>query len=280
MDQMSVDSHKRPKTDAAGSKDESKERRPFIGGNWKSNGDRKFLKTHIDALNDAAKKVSDHVEVVVAPMALHLDFTLSNLSPVFHVSAQNCSATANGAFTGEISASALKDANIHWVILGHSERRSLYNESDAVVAKKVAIALKENLNIIACIGETLEQRKADKTFDVVFAQLKAITDVVKDWKSIVIAYEPVWAIGTGVVATPAQAQAVHAALRKWLSEHVSSSVGATTRIIYGGSVKSDNCNELMKLQDVDGFLVGGASLVAKDFLTIVESPRAVGRVSS
>jgi len=235
------------------------------------------LDTHISALNNGISSILSQIDIVVAPTSLHLDYTQRSLKAPFQISAQNCSLTGNGAFTGEISASALKDFGINWVILGHSERRALYHESDLDVGKKVGIAQKEGLSIIACIGETLEQRKANKTFDVVYAQLKAIADVVKDWASVVIAYEPVWAIGTGVVATPDQAQEVHAGLRKWLLEHVSDTVSANTRIIYGGSVKADNCNELMKLQDVDGFLVGGASLVAQDFLTISAAPKNVGR---
>jgi len=267
-----------PNNKKARTESESKEfRRPFIGGNWKCNGSKKFLETHIAALNSAAKSISSDVEVVVSPTSLHLQYTMDHLKAPYQIAAQNCSAFGAGAYTGEVSAAMVKEWGLPWVIIGHSERRTLFHETDVDVAKKVALTQKEGLSTIACIGETLDQRKAGKTFDVVFTQLQAISGSVGDWTKVVIAYEPVWAIGTGVVATPEQAQEVHAGLRKWLREKVGPEVAYSVRIIYGGSVKSDNCVDLMGLKDVDGFLVGGASLVDKDFLTIVASPVRVGR---
>ncbi|MBA0551016.1 hypothetical protein Golob_021920, partial [Gossypium lobatum] len=165
----------------------------------------------------------------------------------------------------------LKDIGCKWVILGHSERRHVIGEDDQFIGKKAAFALNEGLGVIACIGELLEEREGGKTFDVCFQQLKAFADVVPSWDNIVIAYEPVWAIGTGKVATPQQAQEVHVAVRDWLKKNVSEEVASKTRIIYGGSVNGSNCGELAKEEDIDGFLVGGASLKGPEFATIVNS---------
>lgn len=196
----------------------------------------------------------------------------SALKSPWQVAVQNVSATSTGAFTGELAAEQIADLNIPWVIIGHSERRQLFGETDETVAKKVAVCQKINsLSIIACIGETLSERKENKTLDIVFRQMKAIAGAVTDWTRIVIAYEPVWAIGTGVNATPDQAQEVHAALRTWLSRNVNAEVAGKTRIIYGGSVKGSNAAELSSKADIDGFLVGGASLIAADFQAIVKS---------
>ena len=182
------------------------------------------------------------------------------LAPHILLSAQNCSAQGNGAFTGEVSADILKDLGVNWVILGHSERRSLYHESNEVVAKKVKYALETGLHVILCIGEKLDEREAGTTNDVLKAQLTACLPSISDWSKIVLAYEPVWAIGTGKVATPEQAQETQAFVRSWLTESVSADVAQRTRIIYGGSVTETNCADLIKQADVDGFLVGGASL--------------------
>lgn len=188
------------------------------------------------------------------------------------VAAQNCYKVSKGAFTGEVSPAMLKDNGIEWVILGHSERRNVFGENDQLIAEKVGHALNEGLSVIACIGEKIEEREAGKTLDVVYAQMEAIKPQVSDWSRVVVAYEPVWAIGTGKVATPAQAQEVHAALRKWLTENVSGDVANATRIIYGGSVTGSNCAELAKEGDIDGFLVGGASL-KPEFITIINAKR-------
>jgi len=251
-------------------------RRVFVGGNWKCNGTRKSVEALVRELN--ALKYSSAVEVVVAPVALYLDFVAANLRNGFLVSAQNCSRTPQGAFTGEISADQLKDFGINWVILGHSERRQYYHESDQLVAEKTQIALKSGLNVIACIGETQEERKAEETFNVCFRQLSAIAQKVADWSRVVIAYEPVWAIGTGLTATPEQAQEVHEKLRGWLESNVSANVAASIRIIYGGSVKADNCDALLSKVDIDGFLVGGASLKATDFGRILNASKSASKL--
>lgn len=154
----------------------------------------------------------------------------------------------------------MADLGVRWVILGHSERRSLYGESSEIVAKKLKYALDKGLNVILCIGEQLAEREAGTTNTVLKSQLDACKESVKDWSKVVIAYEPVWAIGTGKVASPEQAQETQAYVRSWLSENFSGEVAAVTRIIYGGSVTETNCGDLIKQVDIDGFLVGGASL--------------------
>lgn len=211
-------------------------------------------------------------EVVISPPALHLLNAQEQLgsSSKISVAAQNAYHKASGAFTGEISVNMLKDASIPWVILGHSERRTLFHETDAQVAEKTAAALAEGLSVILCIGETLEQREANETVNVVVRQLDAVAAQVKDWNKIVVAYEPVWAIGTGKVATSEQAQEVHAAIRKWASDKLGKSAADGLRIIYGGSVAAKNCKELAGQPDIDGFLVGGASL-KPEFVDIVNA---------
>jgi len=236
-------------------------RKFFVGGNFKMNGDRAGLTTIINNINSTSFDAST-VDVVVAPSAVHLDFC-KNLadSSKCQISSQNIHNVAKGAFTGETSANMLTDMGISWTILGHSERRHVFGEADKMIGQKVAYALEQNLNIIACIGEKLDEREAGKTMEVNIGQLKTIVENVgSNWSKVVIAYEPVWAIGTGVTATPDQAQEVHGNLRKWLNENVSAEVADSVRILYGGSVNAKNCKELAGKADVDGFLVGGASL--------------------
>ncbi|KAL3677504.1 hypothetical protein R1sor_027452 [Riccia sorocarpa] len=244
----------------------------FVGGNWKANGNKESVKKLVQELNDA--KLEDDVDVVVAPPYIYLDYVLNNLNKRVEVSAQNSWVGKGGAFTGEISAEQLKDLGAQWVILGHSERRHILGETNETIGKKAAYALNNGLKVIACIGELLEEREAGKTTEVCFGQLKAYADAVPSWKDIVIAYEPVWAIGTGKVATPQQAQEVHAEIRKWLADNVSAETASETRIIYGGSVNAANSAELAKQEDIDGFLVGGASLKGPDFATIINSVRS------
>lgn len=245
-------------------------RKFFVGGNWKCNGTTEEVKKIVGTLNEATVPGEDVVEVVVSPPYVFLPFVKSLLRSDFHVAAQNVWVRKGGAYTGEISAEMLVNLDIPWVIIGHSERRQLLNESNEFVADKVAYALSLGLKVIACIGETLEQREAGTTVAVVAEQTKAIAAKVTNWDNVVLAYEPVWAIGTGKVATPAQAQEVHADLRKWLKDNVSAEVAASVRIIYGGSVNGGNSKELASQPDVDGFLVGGASL-KPEFIDIINS---------
>ncbi|XP_020114053.1 triosephosphate isomerase, cytosolic-like [Ananas comosus] len=245
-------------------------RKFFVGGNWKCNGTADEVKKIVSTLNEAEVPSEDVVEVVVSPPFVFLPLVKSLLRSDFGVAAQNCWVRKGGAFTGEISSEMLVNLGIPWVILGHSERRLLLGESNEFVADKVAYALSQGLKVIACVGETLEQREAGKTMDVVAAQTKAIADKISDWTNVVLAYEPVWAIGTGKVATPVQAQEVHSFLREWFHTNVSPDVAASVRIIYGGSVTAANCKELAAQPDVDGFLVGGASL-KPEFVDIIKS---------
>lgn len=180
------------------------------------------------------------------------------------MAAQNVFDKPNGAFTGEISVEQLKDSGMTWTILGHSERRVILQENDAFVASKCKTALEGGIGVVFCCGESLEQREREETITVVTSQLGAVAKVLNGnvdyWKKIVIAYEPIWAIGTGKVATSQQAQEVHEAIRAWLKKEIGEEAAEETRIIYGGSVNEKNCKELATQKDVDGFLVGGASL--------------------
>ncbi|KAG8368164.1 hypothetical protein BUALT_Bualt15G0016600 [Buddleja alternifolia] len=232
----------------------------FVGGNWKCNGTKDSISKLISDLNSAT--LESDVDVVVAPPFVYIDQVKNSLSDRIEIAAQNCWTGKGGAFTGEISVEQLKDLGCKWVVLGHSERRHVIGEDDQFIGKKAAYALSEGLGVIACIGELLEEREAGKTFDVY---------AVPSWDNIVVAYEPVWAIGTGKVASPEQAQEVHVAVRDWLSKNVSAEVASKTRIIYGGSVNGGNCAELAKKEDIDGFLVGGASLKGPEFATIINS---------
>ncbi|KAE8075680.1 hypothetical protein FH972_014374 [Carpinus fangiana] len=198
------------------------------------NGTTEEVKKIVSMLNDAQVPSQDVVEVVVSPPFVFLPLVKSLLRPDFHVAAQNCWVKKGGAYTGEVSAEMLVNLGIPWVILGHSERRLILNESNEFVGDKVAYALEKGLKVIACVGETLEQRESGSTVEIVAAQTKAIAERVSNWANVVLAYEPVWAIGTGKVASPAQAQEVHFELRKWLQANTSPEVAATTRIIYGG----------------------------------------------
>lgn len=241
----------------------------FVGGNWKCNGTKDSISKLVADLNDA--KMENDVDVVVAPPFIYIDQVNNLLTDRIDISAQNCWVGKGGAFTGEISAEQLMDMGCKWVILGHSERRHIIGEDDQFIGKKTSYALSQNLKVIACIGEKLEEREAGKTFDVCFQQMQAFADSITSWENVVIAYEPVWAIGTGKVATPEQAQEVHVAVRDWFKKNISAEVASSTRIIYGGSVNGSNCSELAKQGDIDGFLVGGASLKGPEFATIVNS---------
>jgi triosephosphate isomerase len=247
-------------------------RKVFIGGNWKSNGDLNFIKNHMKSVINTLKFDKTKCEVIIAPTNLHLEYTRSLLDKdsAVEISAQNVSAYGDGAYTGEVSAKQLRDYGLNWAIVGHSERRSLFGESNEVVGKKTKISLENNVKVIACIGEKLEERESKKTMEVCLSQLEAIAKNTGDWSKIVVAYEPVWAIGTGKTASPQQAQEVHGELRNWISSKVSKDVAKAVRIIYGGSVTEQNANDLITQADIDGFLVGGASL-KKGFKDIVDS---------
>ncbi|ETV78271.1 triose-phosphate isomerase [Aphanomyces astaci] len=248
-------------------------RKYVIGGNWKSNGTQASVASLIEMLNGVTVD-TESVEVVIAPPAIFLATAKANLKPEIQVSAQNVSLTGLGAYTGEIAAEHLVDLGVQWTLTGHSERRALYGETDFVVAEKTKRALDHGLNVILCVGESLDERKSDQTLNVITRQLKAVADLLVNdlslWSRVVVAYEPVWAIGTGVVATPEQAQDAHKNLRAYVTSHINPEVASELRIIYGGSVNAKNSAELIALHDVDGFLVGGASL-KPEFVDIIQS---------
>ena len=244
-------------------------RRPFVAGNWKMNGSRESIRVLLDGLKQGVGGV-EATEVAVCPPAVYLADVASQLegSPIA-LGAQNLSDEASGAFTGEISPAMVKDLGCSYVLVGHSERRSLYGEDDALVAKKFAAARTMGLKPILCVGETLEEREKGVTEDVVGRQLDVVLALegVSAFNDAVVAYEPVWAIGTGMTASPEQAQDVHAFIRQRIASH-DAAVAEGLRIQYGGSVKGANAAELFSKPDIDGGLIGGASLDANEFLTI------------
>ncbi|KAL3897781.1 MAG: hypothetical protein SGCHY_003185 [Lobulomycetales sp.] len=242
-----------------------------IAANWKMNGNKALIDQMVDQLKD--ESWSSSTSVVLAPPAPYLALLQAKLPSTSKiiVCAQNIHAEPKGAFTGEVSTEILKDIGLSWTILGHSERRALFGESDQLIATKTVAALKAGLKVIFCCGETLEEREAGKTTAVVQRQLDALKQAgVSDWDSVVIAYEPVWAIGTGKVASPEQAQEVHVNIRAWVKDNMDSTTADKQMILYGGSVNAANCGALAAQPDIDGFLVGGASL-KPEFLKICQS---------
>jgi glyceraldehyde 3-phosphate dehydrogenase len=234
-------------------------RKFFVGGNWKCNGTVAQSKELISMLNQSS--LSTDTEVVVCPSQVHLQSVQTGLRGDISVGAQDVWVQGNGAYTGETSADMLTDMGVKWVLVGHSERRGK-GEADAEVASKAKYALGKGLSVIACCGEPLASREAGTTNDYVFPQIKAYADVFTkdDWSKVVIAYEPIWAIGTGLTATPEQAQDTHAAIRQYLGQIAGAEVAANTRILYGGSASAKTAPGLSAKPDIDGFLVGGASL--------------------
>jgi triosephosphate isomerase (TIM) len=246
-------------------------RKKFIAGNWKMNLDRAGAVALAEAV---AKRSAEYptVDVAVCPPFVYLEAVKKTLgSSAVVLGAQNMYWESKGAFTGEISGAMLSDIGCKYVILGHSERRALLRESNADVNKKLKAAMAAGLLPIVCVGEHLEEREAGKTAAVIKSQFEGSFEGISadQVPTIVIAYEPVWAIGTGKVATPEQAQEVHAELRKLIETRYNAQVASAVRIQYGGSVKPSNAAELMRQPDIDGALVGGASLTADDFIGII-----------
>jgi triosephosphate isomerase len=252
---------------------------PFIAGNWKMFKTVHETTVYVKELRVLVKDVED-VNVVIAPpfTAVHAASEAARNSNVA-VSAQNMSWEREGAFTGEISAGMIKDAGAQYVIVGHSERRTLFGETDVTVNRKTTTAIAASLTPIVCIGETLEQRERHETMDVLDRQIKGGLDGLSGDQvaALVMAYEPVWAIGTGRTATPEQAGEAHAHIRSRLRQWFGATAGAECLLLYGGSVKPDNIRDLMAQADVDGALVGGASLDIRSFYDIVTRSRP-GRV--
>lgn len=244
---------------AYGSSSRVEARKFFVGGNWKCNGTVGQSKELVSMLNQST--LSTDTEVVVCPSQIHLQSVSENLRPDVAVGAQDVWTQGNGAFTGETSAEMIADMGLKWTLVGHSERRGK-GEADEEVAAKAKYALDKGLSVIVCCGEPLENREAGTTNDFVFPQIKAYADAFDkaDWENAVIAYEPIWAIGTGLTATPEQAQETHAAIRQYLGEIAGADVAENCRILYGGSANAQTAPGLSAKDDIDGFLVGGASL--------------------
>ena len=247
-------------------------RSKIVAGNWKMN---KNLEQTEALLSELAAKLPDTTaEVMVAPTYVNLTSAVRNLeSSKIEVIAQNMHFAESGAYTGEISADMLLNIKIDTVIIGHSERRAYFGETDEILAKKVVAALDKGMRVMFCFGEELDDRKSGNHFNIVENQLKnALFSLdASAWPKIILAYEPVWAIGTGETASPEQAQEMHAFIRKTISEAYDSAVSTNVSILYGGSVKPGNAEEIFSKPDVDGGLIGGASLVADDFIAIVKA---------
>ncbi len=252
-------------------------RKPFVAGNWKMNTDSHSSVLLAKSIADGASDIAGHVvDVAVCPPFVYLQTVIAALSTTsVAVGAQDMYYEQKGAFTGEISAPMLKDLGCAYVLCGHSERRHVIGETDDLINRKVHAAISGGLLPILCVGELIEERKASKTQSVVTRQLKKGLAGLASEKveAVTIAYEPVWAIGTGLTATPQQAQEVHAFIRNLLAEMYSGELADGIRIQYGGSVKPDNAAELMAQKDIDGLLVGGASLKAEDFLAIIKAAK-------
>jgi len=248
---------------------------PFVVGNWKLHKTIAESLALVTELKNQLGTLRD-VEVGVAPPFTALHAVAKRLEDSnIAVASQNCYWEEKGAFTGEVAPGMIKDAGATWAIIGHSERRQFFGETDETVGKKVKTALAAGLGVIACVGETLAQRDGGSTFQVVEQHLNgACAGFSGAPEKFVIAYEPVWAIGTGRTATPAQAQEVHAFIRKWLTGRLGAAAAGAIRIQYGGSVKPDNAAQLMKEADIDGALVGGASLQAADFVAICKAAKS------
>jgi len=247
-------------------------RRPLVAANWKMHGSRDFLEAYFGKLKGSLPDV----EVAVFPPFVYLNQAVAACAGNVAVGAQNLSSAAQGAFTGEVSARMLVDVGCRYAIVGHSERRALYGETCQVVAEKFAMARDVGLIPVLCVGESLDDRDAGRTLDVVRDQLRAVVDKVglAAVTAAVIAYEPVWAIGTGKTATPEEAQEVHRAIRDILGGDGLANAAEKTRILYGGSVKQDNARALFSQPDIDGGLIGGAALDIEEFLAICESAEA------
>ena len=248
-------------------------RTKIVAGNWKMN---KNCEETEDLLNELIEKLplDKEVQIVVAPTFVNLASAVDHLEFTnITVAAQNLHQSESGAYTGEISADMLKSVGVNTVILGHSERRAIFHETDAIIANKVDAALKHDMTVIFCFGEELKDRQNNQHFNVVENQLRdGLFHLGKEaWEDIILAYEPVWAIGTGETASPEQAQEMHAFIRETVRHTYGSDVAEDVSILYGGSVKPDNAQEIFGKPDVDGGLIGGAALKADDFVAIVNA---------
>ena len=248
-------------------------RTSMIVANWKMNGTKSSVEEWLHTVAEHISHSTTLREWVFCPPAVYLVPALVSIKTLgvganLCVGAQNCHVATSGAFTGEIAANMLADIGCRYVLVGHSERRQLFQESNAMVAEKVRAAQRAGLTPILCVGETAAERQADHTQVVVEKQLKSVFDICEDKLNIVIAYEPLWAIGTGLTATPEQAQDVHKYIRAWVAKNTDGATAEVLRVLYGGSVNPGNAVSLLEQRDIDGLLVGGASLKAVDFTAI------------
>ncbi len=249
-------------------------RRLFVAGNWKMNLTGAAAQSLATAIAAEVGQTKPAVDVAVCPAFPYLASVKQAIgSSGVLLGAQNAYFAAPGAFTGEVALDMLKDVGCDWVILGHSERRQFFGDTDAIINQKVKATLEKGLGVIFCLGELLAERQSGQTNSVLETQLAAgLAGITPEqYAHIVLAYEPVWAIGTGVTASPQQAQDAHKFIRDWVAQHVSPAIAAALRIQYGGSVKGDNAAELLSQPDVDGALVGGASLKPELFLPIIRA---------
>ncbi|MEG1027843.1 MAG: triose-phosphate isomerase [Oscillospiraceae bacterium] len=245
-------------------------RKAIIAGNWKMNNDRVVAKALITDLIPLVKEADCETVICVPYTNLETALELTNGTNI-KVGAENCHFEKSGAFTGEISADMLKEMGVEYVIIGHSERRQYFAETDETVNKRTKAALEAGLKVILCVGETLSEREDEITNEVISIQLKRGLKGIEDISDVVIAYEPVWAIGTGKTATSEQAQEVCAFIRETLSDLYTIKIADGVTVQYGGSMNTKNCDELLAMEDVDGGLIGGASLKANDFSVLVKS---------
>ena len=247
-------------------------RKKIVAGNWKMN---KSLQEGIALVNDLKEVVKNpNCDVVICTPFIHLATVAEMLKGTpMQLGAENCADKASGAYTGEVSAEMVKSTGAEYVILGHSERRQYYNETGEILKEKVLLALENGLKVLYCIGESLEEREADKQNEVVKKELEeSVFNLSEEqFKNIVIAYEPIWAIGTGKTATAEQAEEIHAYIRSCVKERYGAQVAEDTTILYGGSCKASNAPELFSKPDIDGGLIGGASLKAADFKGIINA---------
>ncbi|KAK4326375.1 hypothetical protein Pmani_003092 [Petrolisthes manimaculis] len=244
------------------------QRKFFVIGNWKMNVDKSRIDSIVKFMTAAS--LDPTTEAVVGCPSCYLSYARQQLPNNIGVAAQNCYKVAKGNFSGEISAAMIEDCGCEWVILGHPERRTIFHEPDDLIREKVTHALKSGLKVVACVCETKEDRDEGRTWQVLEAQMASLASSISDWSRVVIAFEALWASNTGILATNNQVQEVLSQLRQWLRHNVSHSVADTTRIIYAGSVSSDNCQQMARLADLDGFLVGSAAL-RTDIIDIINA---------
>lgn len=252
----------------------------LIAGNWKMNKTAAETVTLIQALQNGLPNKPKNELLICPPFtSLFEAQRLLRSSEMLSLGAQNAHPKPSGAYTGEISIPMLEELHVRYILIGHSERRLLFNETNKFINEKVRAVLSAGLKPVLCVGETLEQRKSNQTFSVIENQLLAgLREIeAKEASSITVAYEPVWAIGTGETATPELAQTVHAFIRQWLSKRFNETSAASIRLLYGGSLKPENAKELLMQKDIDGGLIGGASLDAKAFLSIFQTAEAIAQ---